>query len=92
MPLDRRTHILLDERRDSLLRQRAAETGRSVGELIRDAIDRTYASDAEQRSARSRERRAALEALLAARPSEVGDWPAMEREIEDMYGERGSRA
>lgn len=89
MPLTRRTHVLLDERRDALLRQRSAETGRSVGALIRDAIDRAYASEEEERAARRREREAAVEALLAAEPSPVGEWPEIEREIETMYLDRG---
>lgn len=70
------------------LRRRSAETGRSVGELIRDAIDRTYASDEEERAARGRERDAAVEALLSAEPSEVADWPEVERQIEGIYLER----
>lgn len=72
-----------------MLRQRSAETGRSVGELIRNAIDQTYASEEEERAARSRERQAAVDALLAAEPLAVSDWPDMERQIEDMYVERG---
>lgn len=39
MALTRRTQVLLDDRRDQLLRRRAAATGRSVGSLIREAID-----------------------------------------------------
>jgi hypothetical protein len=37
-----RLHIMLDQRRLSLLRDEAARTDLSIGELIRRAIDKTY--------------------------------------------------
>ncbi len=38
--LTRRTQLLLDEERYSRLERRAAQTNRSVGAVIREAIDR----------------------------------------------------
>lgn len=59
--LTRRTQLLLDEDRYARLERRAAETGRSVAAVIRDAIDEKLAHD--ERAAR---RGAAAADLLAA--------------------------
>lgn len=89
VPLTRRTQILLDDERHDLLRRRAADTGRSVADLIREAIDRTYASEGQRESARARRREQALASFLAAPPLPVDDWPVMEREIEEGYERSG---
>jgi predicted DNA-binding protein len=47
--LTRRTQILLDEERYRKLEARAAESGRSVASLIRDAIDIVLAEDEKAR-------------------------------------------
>jgi len=44
-PLTRRTQILLDEERYRKLEERASETGRSVGSVIREAIDAMLGED-----------------------------------------------
>ena len=41
-PYVHRFDVLLEERQISLLRDEAARTGLSVGELLRRAVDRTY--------------------------------------------------
>jgi len=61
--LTRRTQLLLDEERYGRLEQRAAETGRSIAAVIRDAIDETLAHD----DVGARRREAAAD-LLAADP------------------------
>jgi hypothetical protein len=76
--LTRRTQVLLDDERYEQLRQRAEQTGSSVGSLIREAIDRALADDGERR-------REAAEAILNAEPMPVDDWPVMKREINEMY-------
>jgi hypothetical protein len=89
--LTHRTQILLDDERHALLRRRSAVTGRSVGDLIREAIDRQLAdADADERAAASARERA-LEGFLAADPMPVEDWSEVERELEGAL-ERGSAA
>ena len=77
----RRTQILLDEERYERLRRRAEERGASIGELVREAIDRSLSEDTERRFR-------AGQALLDAEPIAVDDWPVIEREIEEMYERR----
>ena len=78
--LNRRVHVLLDDQRLEWLRQRAATTGTSVGEVIRSAIDRDRAASEERRSAR----RAAIESLLAAEPFPVGEPEDVKRELAEL--------
>lgn len=59
--LTRRTQILLDEERYAALERRASESGRSVGAVIREAIDVALAT-----GAGAAHRRAAGRDLLAA--------------------------
>lgn len=89
--LTHRTQILLDDQRLALLRRRAAITGRSVADLIREAIDRQIvdAEEAERVAASARE--SALESFLAADPMPVGEWSEVERELETAL-ERGAVA
>lgn len=76
--MTRRTQILLDEERHERLRQRAEERGISMGEMIREAIDRILSEDAERRFR-------AGQAILDAEPIPVDDWPVMEKEILERY-------
>lgn len=80
--LTHRTQVLLDDERLTLLRRRAAATGRSVGDLIREAIDRQIADAEEAERVATQARERALESFLAADPMPVGDWPELERELE----------
>jgi len=78
--LSRRTQLLLDDERHRRLEQEARRTGRSIGSLVREAIDVRF--DLEAQSGR---RRAAAGALLAApRPADPEpDWAEVERELLD---------
>lgn len=82
MPLlEHRLQVLLDAERYRRLEQRAAEQGRPVAALVRDAIDLAFPSDA-------KERREAGDGLLALPPVAVGDWDDMKREILDSADRR----
>ena len=78
---DQRTQVLLTKRQLAELKRRAKQDEKSVGAVIRDAVD-SYTglpSDAE--------RRAALERLMAVELP-VDDWPVMKAQIEKgMLGE-----
>lgn len=76
--LTRRTQILLDEERYERLERRAAESGRSVAAIIREAIDHTLGFDDEV----ARRTRAGA-AVLAAEPMPVEDWPALKADMLD---------
>jgi predicted DNA-binding protein len=76
--LSRRVQVLLDDERAARLDQESARTGRSVGALIRTAIDRVYGTDAEARTS-------AAEAFLAADPHEIGDWEAEKAAVRDGF-------
>lgn len=80
--LTRRTQILLDEDRHQRLRERAAQTGVSIGALVREAIDVAYPP----RSGRLSSAEGAA-ALLDAEPMPVDDWPAMKAERDEMWEE-----
>ena len=69
-----RTQVLLTPEQRRRLERRAADQHRSVGALIRDAVDAYTGSS-------GRSRRDAADSLLAA-DAPVGDWEAMKREIE----------
>lgn len=88
MALTRRTQILLDDERHEVLQRRSAETGQSVGELIRRAIDELYAGQQERDRAAAERRERALERFLAAPPLPVGEWTDVKRELDTLY-ERG---
>lgn len=73
--LNRRLQILLDDQRYDRLARRAAETGTSIGTLVRDAIDAEY-------PAVDPEKQAAFEAIRDAEPMVVPIDPAdLKREI-----------
>jgi hypothetical protein len=69
-----RTQVLLTVEQRRRLERRAQDEHRSVGALIRDAVDAYTGST-------GRSRHAAAESLLAL-DVPVGDWPAMKAEIE----------
>lgn len=78
--LSRRTQLLLDEERHRRLEDEARRTGRSIGALVREAIDVRF--DLEEQS--ERRRAAATELLKAPRPSDPEpDWAEVERELLD---------
>ncbi len=89
MHLTRRTQILLDEERHASLRRRAAASGRSVGDLIREAIDLQLADEEENARAAAGARERALESFMAAEPMAIADWPGIELELEGAL-ERGT--
>jgi predicted DNA-binding protein len=87
--LTRRTQILLDEERYLRLEERAAQSGRSVASLIRDAIDEKLAEDEVVR----RRLEAGRRFLSAPYPPGEGrerDWEGVgdleaDEELEEMY-------
>jgi len=79
--LDRRIHVLLDQRRYDKVARLARRRGVPAAAVIREAIDQL--ADEEEWT----ERRRALEAILAAPPMDVPDDPRdLRREIEDARG------
>jgi len=77
--LNRRLQVLIDDDRWERLQRRSAETGASVGELVRRAIDDGLpGSDEDAAAAGAR--------FLAAAPMPVGDWEEMKREMLDTMG------
>ena len=59
-------------------------SGRSVGDLIREAIDVTYPEQGEAPLTQAD----AAAALLAAEPIQVEDWAAMKRLRDETYEEQ----
>ena len=81
--LNRRLQVLLDDERMERLERRSAETGASVGEVVRRAIDEAVPAPREDRMA-------AVERFLSYPPMPVDDWDVMKREmLDELYGERG---
>lgn len=76
--MSRRVQILLDEERYNRLERESRQTGRSVAELIRDAVDTRFGADLPTR-------RAAFAHIMAAEPMPVDDWDVMKRELLDSY-------
>lgn len=72
--MTRRLQILIDEERYELLEHESQRTGKSVAELIREAVDGRYATDAE-------ERRKAFDSFLAAEPMPVEDWAVTKQDM-----------
>jgi hypothetical protein len=79
--LTRRTQILLDEDRYGRLARQSAETGASIGALIREAIDVAFPGV-------PTDRERAGQMLLDAPPMPVDEWQVMKRERDALY-ERG---
>ena len=79
--LSRRLQVLIDEERWSRLEREADRRGVSVGVLVREAIDARFPGHAD-------ERRAALEAILAADPMDVPDPHELRGELEAIRSRR----
>ncbi len=81
--LNRRLQVLIDDERWERLEKRSAETGASVGEVVRRAIDEAVPATSREESI------AAMERFLGSPPMPVGEWEDMKREmLEELYGER----
>jgi len=78
----RRTQVLLDEDRHRRLHERAEQTGASIGELVRQAIDQAYPAEPFALTAAQ-----GAAALLDAEPMPVDDWPMMKAERDEMWEE-----
>jgi hypothetical protein len=80
--LTHRTQILLDDERHEVLQRRSAETGQSVGELIRRAIDQLCAGQQERDRAAAARRSEPSAASSRHRRSGSGEWADVEEELE----------
>jgi uncharacterized secreted protein with C-terminal beta-propeller domain len=78
--LTRRTQLLLDEERYARVERRAAATNRSVGAVIREAIDRAFPSEAMTRAQ-------AAEYFHTAPRLDISSPEDIRRELETMYDE-----
>jgi len=76
--LTRRTQVLLDDERYARLERRADETNRSIGALVRDAIDVAYPE-------RGPGRKDAFELLRNSPPADHGSPEEIKREILSGY-------
>lgn len=81
MPLSHRLQILLDEEQYDRLAQRAKAQGRSVGALIREAVDHTWTGTDIRKAA-------SLDAILADGPIPVPDPADLALELDDIRGSR----
>ena len=77
--LTERLEVRIDSPLMDRLREEARRRRRSVGQLVREAIERHLAEESEGR-------RQAAEALFAVGAS-IDDWPELEREIEAARAE-----
>lgn len=78
--LSRRTQLLLDEERHRRLAEEARRSGRSIGALVREAIDMRF--EAEEQA--DRHSAAAAGLLSAPRPRDPEpEWSEIERELLD---------
>jgi hypothetical protein len=82
--LTRRLQLLVDDDRYALLEKAAAERGTPVAVVVREALDRMFASE-------TTGRREAGDRLLRARPMPVGDWDEIKREILALNEGRSQR-
>lgn len=71
----KRVQAVLTEEQFALLNEMAAESGKTVSMLIREAVDKVYLAEAIQER-----RQAALKNLLAL-DAPTADWDQMEAEI-----------
>jgi hypothetical protein len=78
--LNRRLQVLIDDERWERLQRRSAETGASVGELVRRAIDNGLPPGRENA-------RAALASFLDSPRVPVGDWATAKLQMLDDFGE-----
>lgn len=73
--LTRRLQVLLDEERLARLERLADERGTTVAALVREALDRTYASNALPPGV-------AADRFLSRPPIELGTWEQAKRDVE----------
>lgn len=83
MALTHRLHVLLDEEQFTTLTERSAAQGKSVGALIREAVDLVWRQPPD-------ERREALDIILNAEPMEVPDPEALRAELDHLRAGRFS--
>jgi len=78
--LERRLQVLLDERRFALLAEESKRTGRSVGSIVRDALDLHFGIED-----LAAQRVAAAEFLLSRPPGNgpQEEWADVKRAMED---------
>ena len=79
--LTRRLQVLLDERRFAQLERLAQERDTTVAALVRDALDKAYASDQIPADV-------AADRFLARPPRDLGSWDDAKREIETSLERR----
>ena len=81
MSLTHRLQVLLDEEQYARLATQAKSENRSIGSLIRQAVDQVWTTPDEQKVA-------LLEAILAEQPMPVPDPEELSRELDSIRGER----
>lgn len=81
MSLTHRLQVLLDEQQYSRLSKQAKLENRSIGSLIRQAVDQVWTTPDEHKVA-------LLEAILAEQPMPVPDPEELSRELDSIRGER----
>lgn len=79
--LERRLQVLLDQAQYDRLKAEADASGRSVGAVVRGAIDEHLSQHDVQ--ARADAARRLLARAAAAAPGTEGEWPDMKRALED---------
>ncbi|HEY3111254.1 MAG TPA: ribbon-helix-helix protein, CopG family [Chloroflexota bacterium] len=79
MALSARVQVLFEPAQVARLQAIAESQGRSVGALIRDAVERTYLD-------RDRAERVAAVDQMARLSLPVADWEQMERQSVEHYG------
>lgn len=81
MALSHRLHVLLDDEQFAILSERSAAQGRSVGALIREAVDLVWRPSTD-------DRREALDIILNATPMEVPDPEDLRAELAEIRAGR----
>jgi hypothetical protein len=81
MSLTHRLQVLLDEDQYARLATQARVENRSIGSLIRQAVDQVWSTPDEQKVA-------LLEAILAEQPMPVPDPDELSHELDSIRGER----
>lgn len=81
MSLTHRMQLLLEPEQYARLLERSQAEGRSIGALIREAIDHAWVAPGV-------ERRLAADVILGAEPMEVPEPDALRRELDDVRAGR----
>ena len=81
MPMSHRLQIHLDEEQYDRLTQRAKAQGRSVGALIREAVDHMWTGTDIRKAA-------LLDAILADAPMPVPEPADLALELDEIHGSR----